>query len=370
MVRAHVFINWDPVYFLKQSPDKSNIVDGVEFTFGLVVPEDIDVLIVHTRSSYSIPTRLPKERTVFVAGEPDVIHPFSRAFLEQFGTVLTTSPVELETEKLRENYCLHWFAGVDFKAGISIDTVKGYDWFKALKDPPRKKNRISIITSTRSNTPFHKRRMKFIEHVDKHHSDVIDVFGRGRRQVGDKLEALLDYKYHIALENGGAPYTWTEKLADPLLAWTFPFHWGCSNADEELPGGAFDHIDINDPVKTVNSILASLEKGIWDNALQDIAHARALILERYNTMFMLVRLAKHAMDRCPIIKAPVKRRLIRSEQSLPLPRGRQTSLAKRLARLLPVLVYPHFDIIMARAREQYMQSPRRVRKTRCLKSKP
>ena len=168
---------------------------------------------------------------------------------------------------MRENYCLHWFAGVDFKAGISIDTVKEYDWFKALKDPPRKKNRISIITSTRSNTPFHKRRMKFIEHVDKHHSDVIDVFGRGRRQVGDKLEALLDYKYHIALENGDAPYTWTEKLADPLLAWTFPFHWGCSNADEELPGGAFDHIDINDPVKTVNSIRASLEKGIWDNAL-------------------------------------------------------------------------------------------------------
>ncbi|MEH6361840.1 MAG: hypothetical protein V7761_14055, partial [Amylibacter sp.] len=76
-IRAHIFTNIPTVLFLKQVPEFVNTIDGVTFSFGLTVPDDIDVLIAFTRASYAIPTRLPKNRTAFYAGEPDVIHPFS-----------------------------------------------------------------------------------------------------------------------------------------------------------------------------------------------------------------------------------------------------------------------------------------------------
>ncbi len=361
MIKTHVFINWDPVYFLKQSPGMSSRLDGVEFSFGLNVPDDIDVLIVHTRSSYSIPTHLPRERTVFVAGEPDVIHPFSKAFLNQFGLVLTTSPVELETEVLRENYCLHWFAGVDFDAGLHPDHLKGYDWFKNLTVPEKTTDKISIITSTRYNTEHHKIRSRFIDHVEKHHGDVVEVFGRGRNEIGDKLEALLGYKYHIALENGDEPYTWTEKLSDPLLAWTFPFYSGCSNAALELPRGSFMPIDISRPEEAMREMLSAVEEKRWEQSISDIGKARNLVLERFNIMFALVRLSKLAMAKSPHAQKSKRWRIIRSEKSLPMPRGKPTSSLKRFARYAPVAIFPKFDIKIARLREFLVRSRSRLK---------
>lgn len=58
-----------------------------------------NVLICFNRASYTIKTHFPKDRTIFIAAEPDVIHPYSRRFLEQYGLVLTTSKKALSTEK-------------------------------------------------------------------------------------------------------------------------------------------------------------------------------------------------------------------------------------------------------------------------------
>jgi len=50
-IRAHIFTNIPTVLFLKQVPEFANTIDGVAFSFGLTVPDDIDVLIAFTRAS-------------------------------------------------------------------------------------------------------------------------------------------------------------------------------------------------------------------------------------------------------------------------------------------------------------------------------
>ena len=64
-----------------------------------LVPEDIDVLFVVGRGSFSIPTNLPRERTVFCEFEPDAVNPRNTRFLNQFGIAITSSEEELKSEK-------------------------------------------------------------------------------------------------------------------------------------------------------------------------------------------------------------------------------------------------------------------------------
>lgn len=89
--KVHVFTDVPVVVFLKQSPVNSSHMRQVNFTFGTTVPDDSDVLICFNRASYTIKTHVPKDRTIFIAAEPDVIHPYSCRYLNQYGLVLTTT---------------------------------------------------------------------------------------------------------------------------------------------------------------------------------------------------------------------------------------------------------------------------------------
>ena len=266
--------------------------DGVIFSVGMEIPDDTDVLLVVSNASCSIPTSIPKECTIFAAGEPDEIRKNSAAFLNQFGLVLTPSDIELETRKLRQNYCLMWFAGVDF-----ADTSKtvGYDYFASLPCP-QKQDKISIVTSSKASTEYHKKRLKFIEVVKEKIPDHIEVFGNGFKSIDNKAEALLPYKYHLALENGGGDYSWSEKFSDPVLCWSFPFYHGCKNLSDDMPANSFMHIDIENPEEAIIKIMAAREAGIWEKRLDAIAEARQLLLTQYNMMFLYSRLIKDVFE--------------------------------------------------------------------------
>jgi hypothetical protein len=349
MIRAHVFTTAGKQIFLKQSPNMSPELDGVRFTFGIEVPADCDVLIVHTRASFAIPVKLPRERTVFVAGEPDVIHPYNPKFLNQFGLVLTTSPKALETRKLHENYCAPWFAGMDFVNHRTPDDLKGLDWFRSLQIP-EKQNRISIITSGKTHTEYHRKRLAFVAMLSEQMSELIDFYGFGHNIVGDKKDALLGYRYHIALENGTGDYTWTEKLSDPLLCWTFPFHAGCENISEDLPAESFAKIDLDDPQGSITRIREAVEADQWSNSLEAIAEARQSIMGRFNLMYLFVRLAKEAIYAMPKLPERCPSNLIYSERSYPPGPGERGSWVGATVRRSALLIDPNIELRIARLR--------------------
>lgn len=341
-IRAHIFTNISTKLFLKQIPDFASSIDGVEFTFGLEVPkdEDVDVLIVYTRASYSILTSLPKNRTAFVAGEPDVIHSFSRRFMNQFGIVLTTSEKQLEVQKWHQNFCSMPFVGINF---TDIHNPLNLTYFQYLECPP-KNNKISIVTSNKSHTEFHQKRLVFLDTIKERIPDHIELYGRGFKSVDDKKDALMDHKYHISLENGGGNFTWTEKLTDPLLCWAFPFYHGCENLADDIPKRAFDYIDIDNPDQVINQMMAAVENDLWSERKVDISKARNKIFSDYNLMKKFAQVAKGLLELEFEPQNNKKQRLIRSERSFWPEPGCRGSIPETIIRSTLLFFDPKIEL--------------------------
>jgi hypothetical protein len=358
-IRAHVFAGGDPRMFLKQAPGMSDTVDGVTFTFGMDVAPDADVLILYTRASFSVPTGLPKQRTIFVAGEPDPIHRYNPAFLNQFGLVLTTSTEPLAVPKIRENYCSKWYAGINYDEEPEHPNLLGHDYFSGLAVPEKSTSKISIVTSRKASTPFHRKRLEFIDFLKERIPDRIELFGTGHRYVGDKREALEPYKYHLALENGDGDFTWTEKLSDPLLCWCFPFYSGCGNAGDDLPAGCHMPLDLNDFDAAMNKMNQAVEAGAYEAALPDIAEARRRILGHFNLMSLFARVARRAVEQSPGAATGAKERLIFSERAFAPADGYRGSRAQALARRLSLSIDPRFELRLARLKEARVRAKQR-----------
>lgn len=334
--KVHIFTTLEPALFLKQFPGFSPHFGGLHFTFGTEVPDETDVLIVHTRASYSIPTYLPRERTVFFAGEPDVIHPYGAAFLNQFGLVMSATTRPLKTDQLRSAFCAVWFAGFDMSKPRTDEHLLGYDWFRAQPIPP-KIDKISIVTSNKAATPYHRKRLEFIGELVKLIPDRIELFGHGHRTVPDKKDALLPYRYHLAIENGEGRDVWTEKLSDPYLCWAFPFYAGCSNLGDYFPQDAYHYIDLDNPRAAAADMVRLMDNGHWDKVRPVLDTARERVLEDYNIATMFTRLARMALEK-PATARLDRQRMIWSERSFWPEKGRKGSKAEWLLRNALLLI--------------------------------
>lgn len=325
------------------APAKAAAWGDVRFTFGLSVPRDAEVLIVYTRAGWSLPTHLPRNRLAFVAGEPPEIHPYSAEFLKQFARVVVPGPRAGEANRLAENYCLPWFVGIDH---ANPDAAWGRDDLAALPVPP-KDDRISIVTSRKASTPFHRQRLALIDHIVREIPERVVLYGREFNPVGDKAEALLPHRYHLALENGNGPFSWTEKLSDPLLCWALPFYVGCVNVEDELPGDCLIRLDPGDPQGAVRTMVQAVERGAWERRRAALETARARILDHHNTMALFARISTELAARPPAGPAVT----IRAEAALP-PRGRRPAAwAEFLARRALNLLDPQADLRFARWRQ-------------------
>jgi hypothetical protein len=367
--KVHVFTTVEDVFFRKQFPGFSSQLGGFEFTFGTDVPDDTDVLIVHTRASYSIPTWLPKERTVFFAGEPDVIHPYSTAFLNQFGQVVSTTTKDLATDLMRYPFCAIWFVGFDMTKPRDEDHLLGYDWFKEQACPP-KLDKISIVTSNKTFTPYHQKRLEFIREIVELIPDHVELFGHGHRSVDDKKDALLPYRYHLAIENGEGRDVWTEKLSDPYLCWSFPFYSGCSNVADYFPSESFHEVDLDNPKAAAAEMVRMMENGHWQSVYPAIEDARHKVLEEYNFANLLVRIAQMVLEK-DAPPRPKKVRMIWSERSYWPEPGSKGSIPEWMLRNTLLLVDKKVELRTAKLQKaiEAKRGARRVAKRLAMEAK-
>lgn len=151
-----------------------------------------------------------------------------------------------------------------------------------------KKNKISVITSGSKHFPGHKKRLRFLDKLSSGEiSNHIDVFGGHHNPVEDKMDALMPYRYHLALENSFVTDYWTEKLADPLLAWCMPIYYGCPNIREYFPRESCEIINIDDFDLTLRTLWRALESNYHEKSIGSIEAARTMILNDYN-IFQLI----------------------------------------------------------------------------------
>jgi hypothetical protein len=234
------------------------------------------------------PLACPREHTLLITAEPSTIKVFSRDFLGQFGTVLTSQepwavphPNVVFTQP-----ALRWYYGVPFD--LQRGRMICYDEL-VTRIPLDKQHKLSTVTSSkRMGYTTHSLRYDFVRKLEQAIPD-FDLYGRGIREINDKAEALDSYRYHLAIENYIGLHHWTEKLADAFLGCTLPLYYGAPNAADYFPPESFIAVDITDFDATVDRIRQAIANNEYEQRLPQILEARRCVLEEYNIFAVIAR---------------------------------------------------------------------------------
>jgi len=131
--------------------------------------------------------------------------------------------ITIETPSIRPNINDRFLAqfekvisyGRDLNHPCVIDTISPSTWLIGEYTKPHKiyddfvspipqsnKNKlISVVSSNKSFTHGHRKRLKFVKILRNHFGENIDVYGRGINSFPDKWDVTVPYKYHVSLEN-------------------------------------------------------------------------------------------------------------------------------------------------------------------------
>ena len=68
--------------------------------------------------------------------------------------------------------------------------------------------------------------------MKSHFGSQLDWYGNGVNEIQRKHEGILDYKYHIVLENESRNNLISEKIFDSMLGLSVPIYYGAPNISE------------------------------------------------------------------------------------------------------------------------------------------
>ena len=231
------------------------------------LPPRTDGSVVNEREELAC----PQSHTVLVTQEPPCIKLYPGSYVRQFEYVLTTHSPEVmpHPRHLYGEGSLHWQAGYSLEEAFS------------MPDYPKTRG-ISVVCSAKQmRYTDHHSRFQLVSYLAEHLPEM-DWYGRGVREIKSKTEALSAYKYHVAVENCIAPYHWTDKISDPLLAHCLTFYAGDPRLGEILPPQSFIPIPLHNPEEALRIIREAMAGNEYEKRLPYIKEARRLMMERYN----------------------------------------------------------------------------------------
>ena len=299
MMRIKLSTNFPEWPLIRQTPGGLGIWGDCRF----FINEDIgecDFWVVYDDVLRPETTRCPPGNTLLVTGEPPSVKTYSRRFLAQFGTILTSHRDLVHPNIINRQQALPWMVGCRYVRETGQwdkKYSKDYDELSALPAAAKTKL-LSVLSSSKTLTPGHERRLAFVEALKQHFGAEIDVFGRGIRDVEDKWDAIAPYKYHVVIENGQFPDYWTEKLTDALLAGAYPLYAGCPNIGDYFAPDTLTPLDLTDFDTSLAAVAAAIENNRYEASAQARQNSKSLLLNEYNLFAVLVTIvtAKQSAD--------------------------------------------------------------------------
>lgn len=285
-IRINILTPFPYETFIRQLP-KILEEEGLLFYENGPVEEVWDMVVVYQGLNETKILKYKQKGLVFISGEPPFSQRYSTRFLSQFDHLITSHPQIKHPNNHLTQQALPWHFGLSYR------TKKfNYSFDDLLKmHLPEKTKRVSFITSNKRMMPGHKQRMIFLDAMKNEFGDAIDLFGQGINPIDDKAEALLPYQFSICIENSSINNYWTEKIADPLLAYCIPIYHGCKNIDEYFNGKALVKIDskhLTQSIKTVENILINSDM-IYAEKLPQLIIERNRLIKDYNIFSVLSR---------------------------------------------------------------------------------
>ena len=257
--------------------------------------DEYDWLVVFDEMPTAAETlRCPPERTILCTWEPVSIKSYSKAYTRQFGHLLTNRPPEAERHphyRLGRGYFL-WFV---------------HDIPKVVEPGAKTKALSAVCSAKQMKHTKHQARFKLVEALAKAVPDM-DWFGKGVRPLARKEDALVPYRYHIAIENHIGAHHWTEKFADAILCECLPFYAGDPALTEIFPKGSFIPIPLDDPAEAIRIVKAAIANDEYAKRREAVLEAKRLILTKYNFWHQVVEVIEGAASAptVPRGSAPVR----------------------------------------------------------------
>ena len=239
--------------------------------------------------------RVASENTMFIAAEPLQKKVYPRNFYQQFHWLVDSHTESLHPRLTTAALGFCWHIGLQQP---SYRYSFGYDHLQALTSPT-KQNRISVVCSSNRFTEGQRQRLDFLEQAKKELGDSIVHFGRGFTPIGDKLDAILPYRFHLALENCEQPFYFSEKIADAYLGWAFPLYLGCPNLEDFLPPASFARISPDRPLESIELMRRMLESPVTPDELRDVEAGRDAILNVFSPFAVWARWAEEKWQPVP-----------------------------------------------------------------------
>jgi hypothetical protein len=115
----------------------------------------------------------------------------------------------------------------------------------------------------------------------------VDFFGGGDCSP-KRHDALIDYRFNIAIENEHQNNWITEKFYDSILTDTIPIYFGCKNIKDIYPEDGYILIDDINDFDGIEKILRHINENSEEIYNQKIVGARK-IKERYFKEYNLLK---------------------------------------------------------------------------------
>jgi Glycosyltransferase family 10 (fucosyltransferase). len=293
--------------FLRQSPGGKGIWRNCHF----IVNEEVEQcdwwVVCHFSGLRKIEETLcSPDHLIYISMEPKEYFTTEK-FLNQFSKLVLCDR-EIKHPNIIYRNGLTWWAGltVHHECGHHFTTDGMLTFEKLISMPfPNKTKMMSIICSGNRGLSGHMKRLDFLERLDKHPIGAsIDFYGGGLNPVDDKMDAILPYRYTIALENCSVLNYWSEKLADAYLGFALPIYYGCPNIHEYFAAQALNIIDIDDFDKSMAMIEDTLEKDPYEAHFEAIVQARKQVLNEYNIFQLMADICQEPAKR--LVKCRLK----------------------------------------------------------------
>ena len=279
-----------------------------------------DAWFVYQGLSRPESTICPKNRTFFITYEPPDLHTYNEKFLSQFEHLITCHKHLQHPHLILAQQSQPWLIGVT--RGPTNDNhysrryAHDFASLERLSYPPKTKL-LSIITSSKSLSPGHKKRLHIIENLRRSLPGQVDVYGYGFTPIVDKLDALIPYKYHLVLENSMLDDYWTEKVSDSFLGWSLPIIYGCPNLNRYFPAASFIQHSASSPSLLVQALSQlSLVPRLEPSQLASMTVARNLVLNCYNIFAQFSNYARSVPPQQPSLVSLLDERLFRPHRAL------------------------------------------------------
>jgi hypothetical protein len=288
MIRVKCSMKGSEFPIIWQTPGAKGIWGDCEFILDSEL-EECDYWFVYESLNRTETTLCPRSNVIFITGEPPDIRHYNPFFLRQFSRVLTSQPIILHRNVVHTQTGLPWFVGVRYlKTERRWDphNSRPYDILKSIKTV-KKTRAMSVITSDKVAIKGHRKRLEFVQKLEKRLGNEVDVFITSKVDLEDKWDAIAPYRYHISIENAVCPDFWTEKLADAYLGLAMPVYYGCPNLEKYFPGESFQRIDINDFEGSIATIERLLQNDIYQERLGAVQASKDLVLDRYNLFALM-----------------------------------------------------------------------------------